>query len=32
MTAELTKLGELHNRGILNDAEFEAAKQRILKG
>jgi Short C-terminal domain len=28
---ELRKLAELHQSGILNDAEFSAAKQRILE-
>lgn len=30
LTAQLTKLGELHTQGILSDAEFAAAKQRLL--
>ena len=28
--AQLKKLGDLHESGILSDAEFEAAKQKIL--
>jgi hypothetical protein len=30
LTAELTRLGELHGSGVLSDAEFEAAKQKLL--
>ena len=29
---ELAKLGELHQRGVLNDEEFARAKQRVLEG
>jgi Short C-terminal domain len=29
-TAELTKLAELHNQGILTDEEFSAKKAQIL--
>ena len=29
-TAELEKLGELHNQGILTDEEFTAAKKKAL--
>jgi hypothetical protein len=29
---ELTKLGDLRDKGILTDAEFEAQKARILAG
>jgi len=29
---ELGKLGDLHQRGILSDAEFASAKARILSG
>jgi membrane protease subunit (stomatin/prohibitin family) len=32
LTSELARLGELHNNGILTDAEFEAAKQKVLQG
>jgi hypothetical protein len=32
LTAELTRLSELHNSGVLTDAEFEAAKQKIISG
>ena len=28
--AQLKELGELHNSGVLNDAEFEMQKSRIL--
>jgi hypothetical protein len=28
--AQLKKLGDLHESGVLTDAEFEAAKQKIL--
>jgi putative oligomerization/nucleic acid binding protein len=27
---QLTKLGQLHEQGVLTDAEFEAQKQKIL--
>lgn len=27
---QLAKLGELHSQGVLSDAEFAAAKQRLL--
>lgn len=30
MSDELGKLGELHQRGVLTDAEFAAAKARVL--
>lgn len=30
LVAELTKLGELKGAGILSDAEFEAAKAKLL--
>lgn len=30
LTDELTKLGALREQGILTDAEFGAAKQRLL--
>lgn len=30
VVAELQKLGELKSAGLLNDAEFEAAKARVL--
>lgn len=30
MTDELAKLGELHQRGVLSDAEFARAKARVL--
>jgi hypothetical protein len=30
LTEQLAKLGELHSQGILSDAEFAAAKQRLL--
>jgi len=32
LIAQLQQLGELRSAGILNDAEFEAAKARILAG
>jgi hypothetical protein len=32
ITTQLTKLGQLHNSGVLTDAEFDAAKQKILQG
>ncbi|MGB8020941.1 MAG: SHOCT domain-containing protein [Candidatus Nanopelagicales bacterium] len=32
LVAELTKLGELKGAGILTDAEFEAAKAKLLNG
>ena len=28
--AQLKQLGQLHESGVLTDAEFEAAKQKIL--
>jgi hypothetical protein len=28
--AQLKQLGQLHDSGVLTDAEFEAAKQKIL--
>ncbi len=30
MLAELQKLGDLHQTGVLSDAEFAAAKQKLL--
>lgn len=30
LTAELTKLGDLHSSGLLTDEEFAAAKARLL--
>ena len=30
VTAELQKLAELHNSGVLTDQEFAAAKQKLL--
>jgi uncharacterized FlaG/YvyC family protein len=30
VTAELQKLAELHNSGVLSDQEFAAAKQKLL--
>ncbi len=30
VTAELQKLAELHNSGVLSDQEFTAAKQKLL--
>ena len=30
VTAELQKLAELHKSGVLTDAEFAAAKQKLL--
>ncbi len=32
LVAELTKLGELKSAGILSDAEFEAAKAKLIAG
>jgi hypothetical protein len=32
LTSELSRLSELHTAGVLNDAEFEAAKQKIISG
>lgn len=32
IVAELTKLGELKGAGVLTDAEFEAAKAKLLNG
>jgi phage shock protein C len=32
MSAELEKLAALHGRGALTDAEYAAAKQRVLTG
>jgi hypothetical protein len=29
---QLQKLGELHDQGVLTDAEFEAQKQKVLQG
>ncbi|GAB3170475.1 hypothetical protein GCM10027059_37000 [Myceligenerans halotolerans] len=30
LLAQLTKLGELHSQGVLDDAEFAAAKAKLL--
>ncbi len=30
VTAELQKLADLHNSGVLSDQEFAAAKQKLL--
>jgi hypothetical protein len=30
LTAELQRLGDLHNQGILSDEEFAAAKAKLL--
>lgn len=30
ITAELQKIADLHNSGVLNDQEFAAAKQKLL--
>jgi hypothetical protein len=30
VVAELTRLGELHGQGLLSDAEFAAAKSKLL--
>ncbi|MDF1602874.1 SHOCT domain-containing protein [Nocardioides sp. YIM 152315] len=30
LIAQLTRLGELHQQGLLSDEEFAAAKQRLL--
>ena len=32
LTAQLQKLADLHNQGILSDAEFAAAKAKLLDG
>jgi hypothetical protein len=32
MIAQLKKLGELHQAGILSDEEFAAAKTKVLAG
>jgi phage shock protein C len=32
LSDELDKLAELHQRGVLSDAEFERAKARLLDG
>lgn len=29
---QLSRLGELHKAGVLTDAEFEAEKQKVLRG
>ena len=29
---QLKQLGELHNQGVLTDAEFEVQKQKVLQG
>jgi putative oligomerization/nucleic acid binding protein len=29
---QLQKLGQLHDQGVLTDAEFEAQKQKVLQG
>lgn len=32
LVAELTKLGQLKDAGVLSDAEFDAAKAKLLNG
>lgn len=32
LVAQLQQLGELHSSGVLDDAEFEAAKAKLLAG
>jgi hypothetical protein len=32
ITAQLQQLAQLHNAGVLSDAEFAAAKQKLLAG
>jgi hypothetical protein len=32
LTAELQRLADLHNSGVLTDEEFAAAKQKLLAG
>jgi Short C-terminal domain len=32
MIEQLTKLGQLHEQGVLTDAEFEVQKQKLLQG
>jgi membrane protease subunit (stomatin/prohibitin family) len=32
LTAQLQQLSQLHNAGVLSDAEFAAAKQKLLSG
>jgi hypothetical protein len=32
LVGELHKLAELHTEGVLDDAEFKAAKKRLLEG
>jgi hypothetical protein len=32
LTAQLQQLAQLHNAGVLSDAEFAAAKQKLLGG
>lgn len=32
LVAELTKLGQLKDAGVLTDAEFDAAKAKLLQG
>jgi len=32
LTAKLQELAQLHNNGVLTDAEFSAAKQKLLAG
>jgi hypothetical protein len=32
LTAQLQQLSQLHNAGVLSDAEFAAAKQKLLTG
>jgi hypothetical protein len=32
MITQLGKLGQLHEQGVLNDAEFDAQKQKLLQG
>ena len=29
---QLTKLAQLHDQGVLTDAEFEVQKQKLLQG
>jgi hypothetical protein len=32
LTAQLQQLAQLHDAGVLDDAEFAAAKQKLLAG
>jgi hypothetical protein len=32
MITQLGKLGQLHEQGVLTDAEFDAQKQKLLQG